>query len=386
MQILLVERDDVRGLWPFSATHCAWELRAGYFTSLERWIRVSAPHPVVVHSERPLVEAAFLERYGSACSPLSTGPTLVLDAHAILSVTSMQALLERCGASAEPFTIRCGDNAVGAMIRIDEATHVAVQQALDSLAPETPSIQVDGTLVADLWQVHDIMASMIVDDAALLSSRVHPSASVHPSAVIDETQGPVIIAEGAVIQPMSVIYGPAAIGPHSLVKSHSTLRNVVLGPVCKVAGEIDTVVFHAYASKQHDGFVGHSYLCEWTNLGAGTITSNLLNTYGDIIVHTPWGRRHTNKMFLGVLMGEHTKTAIGTLLMTGTCAGICANVVTSTYPPNLIPSFMWKDPSSNRTPLAKSLSIATRVMERRSQKLGPAMQALLTAIHGNADV
>ena len=44
------------------------------------------------------------------------------------------------------------------------------------------------------------------------------------------------------------------------------------------------------SNKAHDGFVGHSYLGEWVNLGALTTTSDLKNNYS--LVHPdPEGSR-----------------------------------------------------------------------------------------------
>ena len=68
--------------------------------------------------------------------------------------------------------------------------------------------------------------------------------------------------------------------------------------------------------KGHEGFVGHSYLGRWVNLGAGTTTSNLKNTYGSVALWTPDGVRDTGLQFLGTLFGDHAKTGIGLTLTT----------------------------------------------------------------------
>ena len=52
---------------------------------------------------------------------------------------------------------------------------------------------------------------------------------------------------------------------------------------CKVSRrDLSNTIFLGHSNKGHDGFVGHSYLGRWVNLGAGTITSNLKNTYGTV--------------------------------------------------------------------------------------------------------
>lgn len=385
MQVLLVEQDDVRMLWPFSATHCSWELRYGHFTILERWQRVAAPSNVCVSSPRTVVEAAFMERYGEGVAELSHLPTLVMAANVALSVSAMRSIMESTGD--RPMRVICGTDTVGVFVPTPLSTIAEINAAINAFdVDEVDEMHVNGTVVKGLWQIYDLLKDAISDDATLLDSFTASTAHVHPTAVLDYRQGPILIDDGAIIEPLAVVIGPVSIGRNCLVKPHTTLRSVALGPVCKVAGELDTVVMQGYCSKQHDGFVGHSYLCEWTNLGAGTITSNLLNTYGTIIAHLPGGRVSTERMFVGLAMGEHSKTAIGTMFMTGTNVGVCANVVSSEYPPSLIPSFMWKDKVSPRVSLQKTLSTARTVMQRRSVHMGPCMEALITSIHEHGDV
>ncbi|MBU3741065.1 MAG: hypothetical protein FGM24_02150 [Candidatus Kapabacteria bacterium] len=384
MQLVLIEPDDVRGLWPFSATHGAWELRVGHGTILERWQRVLQGHPVVVTSTRPLVEAGFHERQPGTCAAFAERPTLAISADVALTTTEMRRIIGFLGQTA--CCITCNGVTVGVYLPTAFKTLDAMQAAIDGLDVESvASVDVEGTVISSMWQVHDVMAKLIRDDAGYLDKHIHPTARVHQMAVIDTRNGPVLIDAEAVVEPLAVIYGPASIGRGCLVKAHSSLRTVALGPVCKVAGEIDTVVLQGYASKQHDGFLGNAYLGEWTNLGAGTIASNLLNTYGNVIVNTPWGRLSTERMFVGLMMGDHSKTAIGTLFTTGTLVGVGANIVVSSFPPQLIRSFVWKDPSTPRPALAKYLATARLVMQRRQQELGPAMTKLLTSIYVDGD-
>lgn len=384
MQLLLVEPDNVRGLWPFSATHAAWELRVGHGTILERWQRVNPSMPIVVASTRSDVVAGFYERYPSASVAFAELPTLTISADLALTSTEMRRIINTLGNQA--CIMECRGTTVGVYLPHGFPTADSLQDAIDQLDTTAMDVlEIDGTIITSLWHVHDVMASLITDDAESLDKHIHPTARIHQMSVIDTRNGPVLIDADAVVEPLAVISGPASIGRGGLVKAHSSLRTVALGPVCKVAGELDTVVMQGYASKQHDGFLGNSYLGEWTNLGAGTITSNLLNTYGNVIMNYPWGRESTDRMFVGLMMGDHSKTAIGTLFTTGTMVGVCANVVSAVTPPQLVRSFMWKDPSTPRPALAKFLATARIVMQRRQLELGPAMTALLTSIYEQGD-
>jgi len=133
-----------------------------------------------------------------------------------------------------------------------------------------------------------------------------------------------------------------------------------------VHGEVSNVIFIGHANKGHDGFVGHSILGRWVNLGAGTITSNLKNTYGTVQLWTPDGIRETGLQFLGTLFGDHAKTGIGLRLTTGTVIGAGANVYGTVMPPKAVPPFGWGEAGSLAAyRVEKFLEVAERMMARR---------------------
>ena len=130
---------------------------------------------------------------------------------------------------------------------------------------------------------------------------------------------------GAHIRAFTRINGPCYVGRDVNVMG-GDISGCSIGDVCKVRGELSNTIFVGHSNKGHDGFVGHSYLGRWVNLGAGTITSNLKNTYGTVALWTPTGVRDTGMQFLGTLFGDHVKTGIGLRLTTGTVLGAGANV------------------------------------------------------------
>jgi len=145
---------------------------------------------------------------------------------------------------------------------------------------------------------------------------------------------------------------------------------------------LSTSIFTGHANKSHDGFVGHSILGRWTNLGAGTITSNLKNTYGSVHLWTPDGIRDTGMLLLGALIGDHAKTAIGTRLTTGSVIGAGANVVADGIAPKVIPPFCWGTVDTGRTyEFDKFVEVAARAMARRHVTLGEAGRAHLASIY-----
>lgn len=208
---------------------------------------------------------------------------------------------------------------------------------------------------------------------------VGPDAVVKPGAVLDAEDGPIHLDAGALVQPSAVIEGPAYVGPGGQVRPGATIRpNTTLGPGCRVGGEISCSVFQGHSNKQHEGFVGHSYVGEWVNLGAGTTTSNLKNTYGTVRLKVPGGTVETGEQFVGSLIGDHAKTGIGVMLPTGCVIGPLANVFTRGPVPAYVPPRTWLgDDGPSVFHVEKAVEIAKTVMARRGVKLSPAQQALL---------
>jgi UDP-N-acetylglucosamine diphosphorylase/glucosamine-1-phosphate N-acetyltransferase len=197
--------------------------------------------------------------------------------------------------------------------------------------------------------------------------RVGPDCDIAPGVAIDASEGPVVLGGGVRILPQSYLAGPLFIGSGSTVKAGTSIAGETsIGAVCKVAGEIGESTFLDFVNKQHDGFIGHAYLASWCNLGAMTTCSDLKNTYGEIKVDLGAGPEPTGQQFVGVLMGEHAKTAIGTLFNTGTTVGFASNVFGAGFPEKALPCFTWGDGrEATRMDHRRALAIARTVMLRR---------------------
>ena len=157
------------------------------------------------------------------------------------------------------------------------------------------------------------------------------------------------------------------------------MRNAIIGPMCVVRGEIAASVFVGYANKSHDGFVGHSVIGQWANLGAGTTTSNLKNTYGEVRPTVAGSVLATGRQFLGSLIGDHAKLAIGSMLSTGTVIGTGANVFGAPVP-KYVPPFAWGLDGDGLTEDG-FVAIAERVLPRRGIEVTEARRAWLRALH-----
>lgn len=214
----------------------------------------------------------------------------------------------------------------------------------------------------------------------LNSADVHIAAGavIQPGVVLDAEHGPVHIDRDVRIEPNAVVQGPGYIGPGTVIRPGAVLRSgCSLGPVCKVGGEVEGSIIQGYTNKQHDGFLGHSFVAQWVNLGAGTITSDLKNTYGTIRAQLNGVGVETGQHFLGVIIGDHAKTGIGTILPTGGIIGVAANVFTRSVVPKFVPSFAWlTDAGLTTCRTEKAVDIARIVMGRRAVDLSAAEREL----------
>lgn len=181
--------------------------------------------------------------------------------------------------------------------------------------------------------------------------------------------GKIYIGKNAEIMEGSNIRGSLALCEDSKINLGTKLYGgTTIGPHCKVGGEVNNIVIFGYSNKGHDGFVGNSVIGEWCNLGADTNSSNLKNNYASVKLWNYRKKRFldTGLQFCGLIMGDHSKTAINTQLNTGTVVGVAANIFKSGFPPNLIDNFSWGGMKGDeKFKLEKSYEVAEKAMERR---------------------
>ena len=213
---------------------------------------------------------------------------------------------------------------------------------------------------------------------------IAPGVTIHPMVVIDAEHGPVYIDEGVEIHPFTRIEGPCYVGKGSMLLGAKCREGNSIGPLCRIGGEVEESIIHGHSNKYHDGFLGHSYVGEWVNLGALTTNSDLKNDYSTVSVMLD-GKRpiDTGSTKVGSLIGDHTKTSIGTLLNTGSYVGAMAIIMATGKPlPKFVPSFAWfiegvVTKGFGRKALYKTAETA---MDRRTHEWTPAQQAMWDAI------
>jgi UDP-N-acetylglucosamine diphosphorylase/glucosamine-1-phosphate N-acetyltransferase len=246
-----------------------------------------------------------------------------------------------------------------------------------------PIAQLTAQLTDDIPALAGLLSTYVPDRTTVIGDHpvwIEEGASIAPFVCFDSTGGPILVRKDATVFPFTRIGGPCFIDQHVTVAGDS-VANCSIGEWSKVHGEMSSTIVHSFSNKGHYGFVGHSYLGKWVNLGAGTTTSNLKNTYGPVALWTPTGNRDTGQQFLGTMFGDHVKTGIGMRLNTGTVLGAGANIWDA-MPPKAVSPFSW----GSRVPydifqIDKFLEVAERMMARRKVALTDGARRQLAAAH-----
>lgn len=275
-------------------------------------------------------------------------------------------------------------------------------ELLDHWQQTLPTRSAGGRLIGYPWELVEQNAEEIrrdfawlnptrqtSDDTALtvLGPQGHlwiaPSARIEPLTVADTTHGPVVIDAGAVISAFTRLEGPCYIGPRTQVFGAKIRAGTSLGSECRVGGEVEASILHGHSNKYHEGFLGHSYVGEWVNLGAGTHNSDLRNDYGEVTIIQHGLPVQTGCNKVGCFLGDHTKTGLGTLLNTGTNVGAFCNLLPAgRFAPKYVPSFTswWNGSLREAFTLEQLLTTAEIAMKRRGVTLTDAHRALYASL------
>lgn len=232
------------------------------------------------------------------------------------------------------------------------------------------------------------MAGQVDEGVYLLnrdSIRIGSGSRIKPCVVLDAEAGPIMIGRNVKVQPHCYIEGPAYIGDGTLLQPGAVVRGgATIGPVCKVGGEVEGSVLIGYSNKQHDGFLGHSYVGSFVNIAADCINSDLKNTYGTVRVPINGVEVDTGMHFVGLTVGDHSKAGINVSFPTGAVMGFCSSIVGAQCP-KFVPSFSWIEGADwQRYDAPRGLAIAKTVMSRRNLTMTPSEEAAFLAVRTQA--
>ncbi len=292
-----------------------------------------------------------------------------------LSGTAISAALLPAGSTSDPTGNRTpsldelaqmGLPALDAQLPMFEYPHDIIRHHLTTLAPNLEHRLAAGTY-AEL--ADGVFAA--------------PGAMLGQYAVVDTRRGPIVLESGATIGPYCYLSGPVHVGSAARVLEHAALKDcVAIGHTAKIGGEVEASIIEPYSNKQHHGFLGHSYLGSWINLGAGTCNSDLKNTYGQVNMEYRGQKVGTGMQFVGAIVGDYAKTAINTGIFTGKTIGACSMVYgfVTTNVPSFV-NYARLFGQVTEAPVEVMAATQRRMFERRGVVQRPADIQLLRDMH-----
>jgi UDP-N-acetylglucosamine diphosphorylase/glucosamine-1-phosphate N-acetyltransferase len=359
---------------PLTLSRPVGNLRMGIYTNDERWERL-LPDCEVGFITEPFLQYQF--------------PKLDTDIRVNAQVipneevaASLFALEEGCSLYMKDLFI--AENGTG-KTRIEYLGNppIVIENRWDLFQQNEAAIQLDYRLITEGRASQELSkTNTLIGPSELLF--MEEGASVEGS-ILNTTHGPIYIGEHAEVMEGSMIRGAFVLCEDAVVKMGAKIYGATtIGPHCRVGGEVSNVILMAYSNKGHDGFLGNSVIGEWCNLGADTNSSNLKNNYSSVSSYNYESKsmESCDTQFMGLCMGDHSKSAINTMFNTATVIGFAVNVFADSFPPKHLPSFTWLNGKDQEVfQLEKSIQAAKAMMDRRQIEWSEADQKIFEHLH-----
>jgi len=396
--ICVFEDEHFNRLYPLTLTRPVFDLRCGISLLREKIIRHFPGSRLHLFCREYLVDVVRETAPDVAVNKIDSKPCLFINGRFIIGekLPSLPA-----------HNMAWRNNGEVAAAYISGSRLASLPQNKDGIIPsswfdELPSEDIDGIFIRYPWDLVHHNPEQIKTDFAYfnrggqLLGKIYPNvtllnekniyiaagARIKSGAVLDAEDGPIFIDEGATIMANACLQGPVFVGAKSTIKMGAKIyESTSIGEGCKVGGEVEESIIHSYSNKQHEGYLGHAYLGQWVNLGADTNNSDLKNNYGTVKVYIDGEMVDSGSLFVGLIMGDHSKSGINTMFNTGTVVGVMSNVFGAGYPEKFIPSFTWGGIEKMEAySLEKGLEAAHRVMARRKMLLSAAQEKMLSQV------
>jgi glucose-1-phosphate thymidylyltransferase len=345
MQIIVFEDEQTSRLFPITVGRPAYAMTCGSYRLID-WLGVLATELQaslrgIVRPHLVTIQQVDYPQF-TAVPTTGDGTAILVNARLVPSVATYETL-KQLVAEGRPGTVREGESIAAALIHREgpqPPAHADVHRFIEFL--HTPALWklpvIERPLPLLAWP-HDLVRHNLEIISTSLAHRIAggkfteiadgvfaaAGATLGQYCTTDTSKGPVLLDENATVGPYSFLRGPAYLGPRAKVIEHSAIKDAVsLGHTTKIGGEVEASVVEPYTNKQHHGFLGHSYLGSWINLGAGTCNSDLKNTYGNVKMDYRGESVPTGMQFVGCMMGDYAKSAINTGIFTGKTVGCCS--------------------------------------------------------------
>lgn len=410
MRIAFFEDAAASGFAPIALTRPVFELLCGQFSHRERVIQTCH-----ITEWGAFIRGFLAETYREAQPEarvndfewLTEQPTLLINGRWL---TGPAGLAQLCDTT-EATVGKAGDEVAWILLEPFEAallTDDDFDDPLQKIAATRTPVDAGGWMVERPWNLIDLNPELLVADfqmripgrsavefqiesdqqLAILGNpedvSIDPSASIDPFVVIDARGGPVSIEADVKIQAFTRLEGPCHVGFQSELFRANLKSGSTIGPVCRVGGEIEAAIMHGYSNKYHDGFLGHSYVCPWVNMGALTTNSDLKNDYSTVRVPLAGVPVDSGSKKVGAFFGDHTKTALCSQFNTGSSLGVMTMILPGgELLPKHVPSFsrVWHGAIDDQLDLDGALETARLAMDRRNCDLTAAQERLLRYLY-----
>ena len=368
MNYILIDSEVRTSLLPFTFTRPVVEIRIGILTLKEKWdaylkatcsfkteeyLRVK--YPMTLKADNIFIDASFLPTPELVSVIQSLEPEMALTHNGlVLAYRSVKDL-------------SLSDISSLQQISYQEPT-IRIQNTWDIFSKNGEALQQDFDLLTKGRKSAPISKTnrLIAPENIFLEE----GAKVEYS-ILNASEGPIYLGKDSEVMEGNMIRGGFALCERAVVKMGAKIYGpTTVGPNGKVCGEINNSVIFGNSSKGHDGYLGNSVLGEWCNIGADSNNSNLKNNYAKVRLwnYATESFDQTGLQFCGLMMGDHSKTAINTMFNTGTVIGVNCNIYVPGFPRNFVPSFSWGGASGFTTyTTAKAFEAAKVMMARRGR-------------------
>jgi len=377
MNIIIFEDYNIKNLKPFSINHSSFELKCGLFTNLARIINCfddDANYYLIVRDELKEIVQERFPRY--TVNPKKIPNGIYLNGAALWNKDNINSIKNGYAFSSSGNLI--------SFISDKSIAYDDINDMINKTSKVTSDIEsID--YISYLWDCIDLFSKYLDYDIKKISNsyefdklsiKINPEnfyfskdCIIEPGCILDASNGPIVLNKNVKIESGSIIKGPIFIDEGSIINNGAKLKgNILIGPYCKVSGEITNSIFYGYSNKQHDGFLGDSFIGEWVNLGANTNNSNLKNNYSKIKFNfSDTLIIDTKRLFLGVMIGDFCRTGISTMINTGSYFGLGSNIFGAGFQNKYIPSFNWG--KNEIVDFNKFITTIKRMKARRTKKV-----------------
>ncbi len=386
MSFLLVETCEVENFSPVTNTKFLWDVTCGIFTPYERYERQF--HSIKLYSKRFEKEPFSFLKENLKDKAYIEGENIHTIVNAqFIPFENLSPQINRLGLTKEGKFVYLRAESINF-----DTINLILNNEIEALTNKYKIKEIENGLylssIVDILkkseEIIEYETYLIKNDGNFVSPNnnvyIDKTAKIQQFVSLQPESGPIIIDKGAIIRSFSIIDGPCYIGKNSLIDSAKIRSGTTIKHCCKIGGEIESSIIESYSNKHHDGFIGHSYIGSWVNIGAMSTTSDLKNNYGKIKLENDGKIIETDLIKLGSIICDFAKIGIGIMINTGTIIREGANVVFNGRPlPKFIPPFYWNE--KEKYDIEKFINSTSIMMERRNIKLTEEYEKFLRSLY-----